>query len=328
MDLMTKSKKEPRHNNTSASAVQYCLLDRDLRIINSSLPTENSENGVTGASFFDVFPAKRSVREEIVDYARSYPQECLLTLCGRVPVLFVGSLAAHTGLIPVLLPQGAVKSTLAFPAAFHGVPAHVCVSGSAQMRYKAHDEAAFAEACRWLVSVSAPFVCSAEAERSLASVLSFAAARLSALLELPFSCDFAGIGAVGCTKVDVAFGVGVMLAALAAAKREKADNGVRLYAASEGAPTLYLEYTRCENADTVSEFSPLLACAAARGAVLDVVSPIADPSLVQIRACLGVVELSAQGVRERHRFLEGKSPLSILPQAAACALPFPEFLFD
>ena len=327
MSLTVKTERAQRESGGAATAVKYCLLDRDFCIISSNVSAENAENGVTGASFFDAFPAKRAVREEIAAYVRSYPQEVLLTLCGRVPVLIVGTLLAHTGLILAVLPQGAVKATFAFPAVFHGVPSCVCVSPSAQMRYKAHGDADFAEACRWLVGVSGLFVSFGDPDRPLAGVLSSVTDRLSALLDVPLFCDLAGISTAPCAKVDLPFATGVMLAALTAAKRADAVEGVRVYAAMEGTPTLYLEYTCRENADTVCEFLPLLSCAAARGVSLDVVSPVSDPCRVQIRACLGIVELSAQGVRERHRFLEGKSPLVTLPPAAS-AIPFSEISFD
>ena len=325
MDLMTKAKKEQRQSDGAVSAAQYFLLDRDFGIVSCDT---SKENGAMGASFFDIFPAKRAVREEIADYVRSFPHKILLTLCGRTPVLLVGTLAAHTGLTLAVLPQGDVRSALAFPAAFHGVSANVCVSPSAQMRYKAHDDELFAGACRWLANVSAPFVGFDEAERNLASALEFVAERLSLLTDLALSHDFMGVSTLSCAKVDVAFATGVMLAALAAAKRADKEQSVRAYAATEGAPTLYLEYTRTENADAAPEFLPLLGCAAARGVSLDVVCPVSEPERVQIRACLGVVELSAQGVRERHRFLEGKSPLDTLLQACGAALPFPEISFD
>ena len=309
MDLMTKAKKEQRQSDGAVSAAQYFLLDRDFGIVSCDTSKENGENGATGASFFDIFPAKRAVREEMADYVRSFPHKILLTLCGRTPVLLVGTLAAHTGLALAVLPQGDV-------------------SPSAQMRYKAHDDELFAGACRWLANVSAPFVGFDEAERNLASALEFVAERLSLLTDLALSHDFMGVSTLSCAKVDVAFATGVMLAALAAAKRADKEQSVRAYAATEGAPTLYLEYTRTENADAAPEFLPLLGCAAARGVSLDVVCPVSEPERVQIRASLGVVELSAQGVRERHRFLEGKSPLDILPQARGMALPFPEISFD
>ena len=328
MDLAMNREKELRGGGVFAASVRVYLLDRDFCVISGYTCEGNGENGVVGSSFFDLVPAKRAVREEVADYVRSFPHKMLLTLCGRTPVLFVGTLTAHTGLVLAVLPQGDIRSVLAFPAAFHGVLAHVCVSPSAQMRYKAHADEAFAEACRWLASISAPFAGSLEAERSLAGALDFISGRLSLLMDLPLSCDFMGVSALSCAKVDMPFATGVILAALAAAKRAEAADGVHAYAAMEGVPTLYLEYKRRKNADTVCEFLPLLRCAASRGVSLDVVSPVSDPCRVQVRACLGIVELSAQGVRERHRFLEGKSPLVVLSQAAAEALPFPEFVLD
>ena len=119
-----------------------------------------------------------------------------------------------------------------------------------------------------------------------------------------------------------------MLSVLLAARRVGCTDGVRLYAAMEGTPTLYLEYTCPQAADFPTELAPLLSCAASRGMMLDVVTPKADPARVQIRACFGIVELSAQGVRERHCFLEGKSPLGALAQGAATPCPFPELSFD
>ena len=303
------------------SAGQYYLLDGALCVISAKTGAENVD---FGTSIFDLFPAARAVREEIVAYLHSYPQELLLTLCGRTPVVFVGTLYAQTGLVLAVLPEGEVKKTLSLPAAFHHVPAHVCVSTSAQMRYKAHNEEAFCAAARWLSAVSAPFVLVQDAQRELSAWLSSCAQRLSALLQVPLSCDFSGLPTLSFSGVQTEFAVGVILATLMAAS----GNGVRLCAVWEGEPTLYLEYTRDDLSHTPRELEPLLGVAAARGAVLDVVSPKEAPHLVQLRACFGVVELSAQGVRERHRFLEGKSPLLEMPASHAIPPVFPELSFD
>ncbi len=328
MDLMINHQKEQRVDAADAAAARYYLLNSEFCVIGAHTCEENAENAAVGTSFFDLFPARRAVREEIAAYVQSYPQTVLLTLCGRTPVVFVGMLAAHTGLVLALMPQGEVKSTLSFPAAFHHVPACVSVSPSAQMRYKAHEEAVFAAACRWLLSVSAPFTYTKGADRALVPALSFCAARLCTLLNVPFSYDFSGLPALHCEGLELDFAIGVMLAALAAARGAGAADGVRLYAAMEGAPTLYLEYVRTEIVETVSEFLPVLACAEARGVLLDVVCPREDPHCVQVRACFGIAELSAQGVRERHRFLEGKSPLCTLSQRRAIPASFPELLPD
>ena len=324
MDLMMNLQKEQRRDAVCAPATEMYLLNGEFCIINGV--TEKKEC-VNGTSFFDLFPAKRALREEISAYVSSRPQDLLLTLCSRTPVLFVGTLFAHTGLILAVLPQGAMKKTLSFPGAFHHVPGRICVSASAQMLYKAHSEEDFAAAAQWLLALCEPlsFV---PRTNTFAATLSFYATRLSALCGVPFSCDFSGLsGALG-AEPHLPFAVGVMLGTLLAARRCASVQGVRLYAASEGAPTLYLEFVRSDLQDMVPEFSPLLSCAAARGAVLDVVSPKEEPHLVQIRACIGIVELSAQGLRERHRFLTGKSPLGLLPSGAAIPMAFPELLLD
>jgi hypothetical protein len=147
------------------------------------------------------------------------------------------------------------------------------------------------------------------------------------LLNVTFSFDASGLVARSCDSVDVAFALGVMLAALFAAHRFAGD-AVQAYAAIEGAPTLYLAFSRRTTVDDPAEFFPLLRVAAARGAVLDVVCPNEHPERLQVRACIGTVELSAQGVRERHRFLEGKSPFACLPSAIVISPPFPELSFD
>lgn len=304
---------------------QYYLLDGALCVISAKT---GGENVAFGTSFFDLFPAVRAVREEIAAYLHSYPQEVLLTLCGRTPVLFVGTVYAQTGLVLAVLPEGELKKTLASPAAFHHVPAHVCVSISAQMRYKAHDEEAFAAAARYLSAISAPFALAQSASGELSAWLSSCTQRLSMLLQAPLSCDLSGLPAMSVSGVQAEFALGVILATLMAAGRAASDAEVRLCALFEGAPTLYLEYTRNDLSHTPRELEPLLSCAAARGAVLDVVYPLEDPYLVQVRACIGVVELSAQGVRERHRFLEGKSPLSGVPVSHAIPPAFSEFSFD
>ena len=328
MDSMIKHSKTQQIDSAVASDAKIYLLDRGFGIICAHTCGENDEKVDDGTSFFDLFAAGRAVREEIAAYVRSHPADVLLTLCGSTPVLFVGTLAAHTGLVLAIVPEGNVKKTLAFPAGFHRVPVRVCVGKSAQMRYKAHREADFAAAAQWLLALSAPFSVAQDSWRTLDGPLTFCATRLGALWRVPLSCDFSGVSAVTCTGIHFPFAVGVMLAAVAAARNTATEEGVRLYAAMEGAPALYLEYTRTALSDTVPEFLPLLACAEARGAVLDVVFPKEDPCRVQIRACIGIVELSAQGVRERHRFLEGKSPLCALPRQCTCVMPFDELSFD
>ena len=304
---------------------QYYLLDGALCVISAKT---GEENAVFGTSFFDLFPATRAVREEIAAYLRSYPQEVLLTLCGRTPVVLVGTLYAQTGLVLAVLPEGNTKKTLTLPAAFHHVPAHVCVSTSAQMRYKAHNEEAFAAAARWLSTVGAPFLFSQSVSGELSAWLSLCTKRLSALLKTPLFCDLSGLPALSMSGVQTEFALGVMLATLMAAGRAATNAEVRLCALFESTPMLYLEYTRDALSHTPRELEPLLTCAAARGAVLDVVYPLNDPYLVQVRVCIGVVELSAQGVRERHRFLEGKSPLLEMPASHAIPPVFPELSFD
>ncbi len=325
MSFTTKSDKEQRAQSAKTQTPQYYLLNDALCILNADTGAKNDN---TCPSFFDLFPAKLAVREEIAAYVRSFPGELLLTLCGGTPVLLAGTLAAHTGLVLALLPEGEIKKTLAAPAAFHRVPACVSVSPSAQLRYKTHDEESFAAACRWLLKIGAPFTLPGDEGRELNSALSFCATRLSQLLDVPLSLDLSGLPALSCVGIDMAFAVGVILTTLAAAKRDGTENGVQLYAAMEGAPTLRLSYDRAEIADTVPEFSSLLRCAEARGASLDVVCPDTDPHRVQVRASLGIVELSAQGVRERHRFLEGKSPLGAMPREHAITADFPELSMD
>jgi hypothetical protein len=307
----------------AAPAVRYYLLNDALCVVNDGT---DAQNGDTCASFFDLFPTKRAVREEIADYLRSFPCEMLLTRCGRTPVLFVGTLMPHTGLVLAVLPEGEIKGTLAFPAAFHHVPSCACVSPSAQMYYKAHDEERFAAACRWLLRVGAPFTPGKEAE--LGAELSRCARLLSQLLDVPLAADLSGLLARSLEGIDERFAIGVLLATLAAAAREGDGGSVQLYAATEGVPTLYLSYDRVGAAATVPEFLPLLRCAEARGMALDVACPLADPHRVQVRASLGIAELSLQGVRERHRFLEGKSPLGSSHAAHAVPISFPELFLD
>lgn len=326
MDFAAYREAERTGKGATETAARCYLLDGDFCVISAQT---GEENAIVGAPFFDLFPANRILREEISAYARSYPRDVLLTLCARTPVLFIGTLFAQTGLVLAVLPKGTIKRTLSLPAAFHHVPAHVCVSASAQMRYKAHEEADFSAASRWLLAASAPFTCRQQADATpTSSVLAFCAEQLAALLHVPLSCDFSGLPAQSREAVDLAFAIGVMLAGLMAARRIAHANGVQLCAVKEGAPTLYLRFSRTDARDMLPEFAPLLRVAAARGAILDVVCPLDDPYLVEVRACFGVVELSAQGVRERHRFLEGKSPLLDLPASRAIPPSFPELSFD
>ena len=87
------------------------LLSGDFKVLNASC----AEQGASDSSFFDLFPAKRALCEEVDAYVRSYPRKMLLTLLGRTPVLLVGTIFAHTGLLFAILPEGDVAQTLSFP---------------------------------------------------------------------------------------------------------------------------------------------------------------------------------------------------------------------
>lgn len=325
MSFLKYYEKEAQADKPLQLEARYYLLDGNFRIISAITGEENDANG---SFLFDLFPANRLLREEIVDYVRSYPHEVLLTLCSRTPVLLIGTLFAQAGLILAVLPEGEIRKTLSFPAAFHHVPAQVCVSTSAQMRYRAHGEEAFADACRWLFTASAPFLPSSSEQKTLSSLLSLSATRLSSLLRVPLSCDFSGLPALSCKGCCTELAVGVILATLMAAQHSSLQGEVQLSAVKEDVPTLYLSFSRADTESKLDEFLPLLGVTAARGMLLDVVSPKKRPDLVQVRVAIGVVELSAQGVRERHRFLEGKSPLVTLPVAYASPPSFPEMSFD
>ena len=320
MDLTKKLQAEQDVGDFDATSLQWYLLNDGFCVLRAHTCAEKD---AVGAFFFDLFPAKRAVLEEVSAYVRSYPSQMLLTLCGSAPVLFVGAPVMHAGLVLAVLPQGEIKRTLTALAPFHGVPACVCVSRSAQMRYKAHAERPFAAACRWLLYIGAAFAYPTQTAPELAATLSRCVTRLGKLLEVPVDYDFSGLPLLACDASTVDFAIGVVLATLVAAKGTGDGSGVRLYAAMEGAPTLHMEYACNDPSDTVPELQAVLACAAVRGAVLDVVCPVEDPHRVQVRAALGAVELSAQSVRERHRFLEGKSPLGTLPQCRAIPVAFP-----
>lgn len=324
MSFPTYYENEQSAERALAITARYYLLDRDFLLISARTGAENAE---IGTSFFNLYPANRVLREEIEAYVTSYPDDVFLTLCARTPVLFVGTLFAKTGLILAFLPEGKIKKTLSLPAAFHRAPEHVSVSTFAKMYYKAYGEAEFSAASRWLLDTSAPFLYPSNADQPLSAVLAMRIKRLATLLDTTLSCDLSGLPAMGTSGVDLEFVTGVILATLMAAQRVGCTD-VQIYAAMEGTPTLYLQYFRADASDALTEFHSLLNVAAARGAILDVVSPKEDPLCVQVRVGIGVVELSAQGVRERHRFLEGKSPLSFLSDARAISLPFPELSFD
>lgn len=324
MSFLAYYENEQSAARASAMTGQYYLLDRNFSLISAKTGAENAE---IGTSFFNLYPSNRVLREEIVTYVHSYPADVLLTLCARTPILFAGTLLAQTGLILAILPEGEIKRTLSLPAVFHRVPEHVCVSPSAQMCYKPHAEAEFAAACRWLLGAAAPFLHPKSTELSFPFVLRTRAMQLATLWNVPLFCDFFGLPALSCHDIDVGFAIGVMLVTFSAARRLSCKE-VRLYVAMEDAPTLYLIYSCADAVDALPEFHPLLAVAAARGATLDVVSPKEDPLCVQVRAHLGVVELSAQGLRERHRFLEGKRPLLSASDIRVIPPSFPEFSFD
>ena len=323
MDLLSFSEEKQDFGAHALPAGSVYLLDRELRVLGGG---ENSENAATCACFYDIYSADRATREEIGAYLASFPQELLLALCGRTPVIFVGTLLAHTGLVLAVVPDGEVAKTLSKPAAFHHVPLHIAVSASAQKRYKAHREEAFLAAGRWL-SLLRAFCFDMEAP-ALDALLSSRSTALASLLSVPISLDLAGLFAAPRTGTHPEFAIGVVLAFLMLAKRTGALSPVRLVGVMEGAPMLYLECERATFDTQPPELLPLLRCAEARGVLIDVVIPDANPCHLQARVCLTVAELSAQGVRERHRFLEGKSPLYASSCARALTPDFPELSLE
>ncbi|MBO7342025.1 MAG: hypothetical protein J6U87_05010 [Clostridia bacterium] len=325
VDLTMLYEKQRAQRDEGSALGRLYLLDSALCVIGASAGEETAQMGV---SFFDLFPANRLLRDEVAAYVASYPNDVLLTLCARTPVVFVGTLAAQTGLVVAAVPEGEIKRTLAAPAAFHRVPACVQVGTTAQMKYRAHAEAAFADAVRWLLALATPFLSHADTPLSPGALLSNSATRLAALFDVPLSLDLSGLLDTDCAGWNVAFAIGVVLSALTLARRVSPDAGVHLCGVSESAPTLYLELRGVCADDPLPELAPLLSCARARGAVLDAVFPREAPRLLQLRACVGIVELSAEGLRERARFLEGKSPLRAVPVPHAIPSVFPEISFD
>lgn len=325
MDLTMPYEKRREMKSEGVPTARLYLLNTDFLTISAATGEENAQ---IGASFFELFPANRLLREELSAYVASYPSDVLLTLCGRAPVVFAGALAAQAGLVLAAVPEGEIKRTLGAPAAFHRVPACVRVGTTAQMKYRAHDEADFSRAAQWLLSLSTSLSCRAEAQILTRDRLLGCVTRLSALLDVPLSCDFSGVLDTSLAELNEGFAVGVVLAALMLARRVSPGAGVRLCAVSESAPTLYLEIC-CESADDpFPELLPLFDRARARGAVLDAVRPKGNPHLLQLRACIGTVELSAEGLRERARFLEGFSPLGAMPTPHAIPAVFSEISFD
>lgn len=323
MDISTFSKEKQGLDAHALPLGKVYLLDREFRVLNGD---KNCENGTTCAFFFDIYPANRVTREEIDAYLTSFPQECLLTLCGRTPVVFVGTLLVHTGLVLAVVPECEIAKTLSHPAAFHHVPSHIVVSASAQMRHKAHREDAFRAAAEWLSALRV--FCFGAESLALDTLLTSRCNALASLLSVPISLDFSGLFTAPRTGAHPEFALGVVLAFLTLARREGVTSPTRLVGVMEGAPMLYLE-CECDAFDTrPPELLPLLLCAEARGVVFDVVIPDGAPCRLQARVCLTVAELSAQGVRERHRFLEGKSPLYALPCARALTPDFPELSLE
>ncbi len=278
-----------------------------------------------GASFFEHIPTGRAQKEELAEYLRVPSQKALLLCCTRTPVLFVGTVFAHTGLIFAILAPEKARRTLAFPAALQGVLEGLSVSRTAQMYHKTHTEAEFAAACRFCIDAITPFTYRNErADAPILPVLVYRAVHLAQHCGVRLCYDLSGLRGMGEHDVDVSLFTGVMLAATALAHRTVPDKTLRVFGAYEGAPVLYLELQTADPKDALLEFEPVLARATARGCVLDVVRLREDPSRVQVRAHLNVSELSVQGVRERHAFLEGGTVLSALPQATRILPDFPE----
>ena len=173
------------------SVAELYLLDDNMTL----LSTRNArEDAVLGQSVFDLYPANRVTRDELFAYLHSFPQDVLLSLCGRTPLLFVGTHFMQTGLIPVLLPPAPIRDILSHPAAFHHVPQHVCVAPSSQGRYRAWDEERFAAACRWLVEACLPYTYRALEQHSpVTPVLSLQGSAACILITILLACNIQAV---------------------------------------------------------------------------------------------------------------------------------------
>lgn len=305
--------------NEQAPAADFYLLDGAYTVLGAYTCGEGAP---LGSHFFDRFPANRPAKEELREYLASFPHEVLLLRCGRVPIFFVGTFFAHTGLVFAIIPRDTLKQIFAFPAAFHHVPATLFVSKTGQMYYKAHAEADFAAACRFYTEMSAPFLYHDQNKEPSLPALFYRAVHLAQLCGVRMTYDFSGLRMAAGEVLDPEFCTGLLLGVMMAARRLDARREVHVYGAYEGAPVLFLQF--CGGDGKPHELFPLLSRAEARGRTLDVVRPQNTPDLIQVRAVLTVAPLSVQGVRERQRFLTGGSPLALLPKSHAVPLEFPE----
>lgn len=302
------------------AAADVYLLDASYTILAAHTRCEEVP---LGTCFFDRIPASKEAKAELHEYLHSFPHAALLLRCTRTSVLFVGTVFAHTGLILAIVASGSVEKTLAYPAALHGILSCLCLSRAAKLRYKAHNEEDFAAACRFCTGTLAPFCYhNTSLNAPILPILVYRAQELARCCGIDLTYDFTGLGSA--CDLELELFTGVMLAASMLARRMGVERSLRTYAALEGGPVLYLDLRVENEKEPLSELLPLLQRATVRGNVLDVVRLREDPSRVQIRAVLHTTELSAQGVRERHAFLEGRSPLQTTPKTILICPDFPE----
>lgn len=313
--------------STGAAAAQIAhlyLTDEHFTVLSSA---RGKDDLAPGEALFSRYPVARSALSALANRLCA-PDKPLLLLAGREPILIVGALRGAAGILPVIVPGKEMRGLLGSPAALCGLSEDLAVVPAAAGKYRKFTNDEIGRVRDYVRAVTYPFAPFPPtlSGGALLPALSSRAAQLAGLAGVPLEYDLSGFGMRATDRILPTWAVGVLLAVLTAAARtagEKAQ-AVRVYIdrGGTGEPMMHLAFRSEDTGTPFAEFLPLAQKARERGAIFDAVVFPDRPHEVQVRASLSPVELSAEGLKEKHELLMGDAP------AASSVIPIPDAVRD
>ena len=309
----------------AADIARLYLADERLVVLAAAREADGAARGKVP---FRLFSVAGSVRAALAESLQASEKRPLLLLFGGEPILIVGALRGVAGILPVIVPGGVARELLAAPAALCGAVEDIAVVPSHAGKYRKRTESEIERAREFVRTVTRPFspLSPTLAGEALLSALATRAAQLSGLVGVPLEYDLSGFGMRVTDRILTEWYTGVLFAVLTAAARTAGEKAraVRAYIDRDGIgkPMMHLSFWREDTDAGFAEFIPLAQKARTRGAIFDAVVFPDRPHEVQVRASLSPVELSAEGLKEKHELLAGDLP------AAPSVIPIPEAVRD
>ena len=305
----------------AAGIAHLYLTDEHFTVLSAA---RGKDDLAPGEALFSRYPVARSARPALAKCLCAADKRSLLLLAGKEPILIVGALRGAAGILPVIVPGGEMRELLGAPAALCGLSENVTVVPTAAGKYRKFTDGEIERVREFVRTVTHPFspFPSTLTGGALLSALAARAAQLAGLVGAPLEYDLSGFGMRATDRILSEWAVGVLFAVLTAAARTAGEKArtVRAYIdrGGTGEPMMHLSFWREDTETAFAEFLPLAQKARERGAIFDAVVFPDRPHEVQVRASLSPVELSAEGIKEKHELLAGDAP------TAPSVIPIPE----